>query len=248
MQPDKSKQLREVSFRKEPKNVEAESCAIFLSKSLPRSGHHFLVKLLRAYFGQQFAYCEFYVPRNCCKKMPCSQPFNKARSNRYFLQKSHDFDLSDPVDPAQRYFVEYRHPIPRIQSNFELALKNGARNDCPEDFWSFAEKEIEYQIGFYWKWIHDPLPGALLLPYERLRDATRAELTRILLFMTGDKVDADKVESSIDCTRGINVHSKSAFQVRNPWHHRFFDASLARAAEQRVFEECPRLDIPRIFD
>lgn len=221
--------------------------SIFQSKSMPRSGHHFLVKLLRDYFGSEFAYCEFYNPENCCKQMPCTKPFNQAGTNSLLLQKSHDFRFNDPVDPSQRYLIEYRHPVPRSQSNFELALRRGLREDTHEDFWSFVDASVKYQIAFFRKWIQTPPPNAVLLAYERLSQDPDAELSRVVEFMTGAPADSQRVREAVDHVRPTNAHTSRSFQPRQPEQHRYFDIQRARRAERAVLDACPGVDMPVLF-
>jgi len=220
---------------------------VFQSKSMPRSGHHFLVKLLRDYFGPEFAYCEFYNPENCCKQMPCTKPFNQARTNSLLLQKSHDFDFNDPVDPSQRYLIEYRHPVPRSQSNFELALRRGLREDTKEDFWSFVDASVKYQIAFFRKWIETPPSNAVLLAYERLSRDPAAELSKVVEFMTGAPADIQRVHEAVDHVRPTNAHTSRSFKPRQPEQHRYFDIQRARRAERAVLDACPGVEMPVLF-
>jgi hypothetical protein len=69
------------------------------------------------------------------------------------------------LDEAQRqYLVQYRSPIPRLQSNFDLAVSRGTAEQGKESFTAFAERETAYFINFYRKWIagrariHSPSP------------------------------------------------------------------------------------------
>ncbi len=72
-----------------------------LSKSLPRSGHHHLVGILKQLYGQAFEYCEYYQPSEdrCCKQQPCTRFCNIERvadgATHVSMQKSHDYELED---------------------------------------------------------------------------------------------------------------------------------------------------------
>src|SRR4051794_25602386 len=61
-----------------------------LGASIPRSGHHYLQRILSHYFQDELFYCEWYTPRDCCKHVPCIKHLNC----RITFQKSHDWDLS----------------------------------------------------------------------------------------------------------------------------------------------------------
>lgn len=236
--------LRRVLFSGESRHAEPRRV---LSKSMPRSGHHFLVKLLRDYFGPEFEYCEFYKPTDCCHRMPCSKPRPDNAAWRFFLQKSHDFALEDPVDPEQAYIIEYRHPVPRIQSDFELAVQSGQYRDSSDDFWLFMERSVRYQVRFYTKWMAVPPPDSIVLGYERLSESPEAELARVAKFFSGESPDPARIRDSVERVRPTRAESSSTFTVRNPEQHRYHDPVRAEEVERRVIEACPGMDIPRLF-
>src|SRR4051812_41302305 len=66
---------------------------VVFGKSIPRSGHHYLVRLMLAYYGEELRYCRYGFNNNddCCHRLPCSRRFNGR--NVIFFQKSHDFYL-----------------------------------------------------------------------------------------------------------------------------------------------------------
>ena len=94
------------------------------AKSMPRSGHRFLSECLAHYFGPELHYCGFYWP-GCCHRIPCKHPQPGGRANRYFMQKSHDFGFRDSTRLNGKYLIQYRSPIPRLQSNYDLAVARG---------------------------------------------------------------------------------------------------------------------------
>jgi hypothetical protein len=215
---------------------------IVQSKSMPRSGHHFLVLLLEEYFGTDFGYCEFYKPIHCCKLIPCARPTRPGAGHRYFMQKSHDFFFEDPVDHDQSYLIEYRQLIPRSQSNFEYALKAGSRRDTFEEFWAFVDASIEYQISFIRKWIETPPPASVLLDYAILSTSPEKELTRVVEFITGTSADIERVRACVDRVRPTNAHTNRPFRPRRVEQHRYFDADRAKDAEMRIKQACPGLE------
>lgn len=99
------------------------------SKSLPRSGHHYLKSVLQAIGMSGFSYCEMYQEPGCCKVFPCNaEPFwNDARceeKGHLRMVKSHDFQLSDPVydpPPGVIRIVQVRQPCYLLSSWLELA-------------------------------------------------------------------------------------------------------------------------------
>ncbi len=102
-----------------------------LSKSLPRSGHHHLVDMLSSLYGKAFDYCEYYqVPEaECCKQEPCTRFCNPARfadrGGHVSMQKSHDFQLADPIMAGRhwlKYLVMTRDFSSAVQSEIKLLL------------------------------------------------------------------------------------------------------------------------------
>jgi hypothetical protein len=102
------------------KSLESDPNQTFLyldTKSLPRSGLHFLKSTMRRLFGQHFSFCEWYQEPGCCKSMPCTLT-NFLNQSQFHIRmvKSHDLQLSDPffgVDPRGkvRRIVLVRHPL-----------------------------------------------------------------------------------------------------------------------------------------
>ena len=98
------------------------------SRSLPRSGHHFLRQLLGQACGEQFSYCEGYQEPGCCRSSPCSVAayWHYARDHQQphlRLLKSHDFKLTDatfPPPPAMVRLVQVRRPLELLASWLEL--------------------------------------------------------------------------------------------------------------------------------
>ena len=106
--------------------------------SIPRSGHHYLEKLLRRYFNpkgsktKRMAYCEYY---GCCKTRPCRlyKPDLETSVAKVHLLKSHDEFLrtndeqyEPPLDPTNevKHLVQIRHPIPGTISEFLMVNSN----------------------------------------------------------------------------------------------------------------------------
>jgi hypothetical protein len=126
------------------------------SKSLPRSGLHYLKNTLNKVFGEHFSFCEWYNETGCCKQMPCTLTgfathAQETRELRIRLIKSHDFYLTDPVYPTNPYLrrlVIVRDPLYILTSWFALAqldthkaiLANNGIN--VSKIWLLHEKEV----------------------------------------------------------------------------------------------------------
>ena len=105
------------------------------SRSLPRSGHHFLKNLLKHVWGENFSYCEGYQEPGCCKASPCSVDaywhFARERKRPHLrLLKSHDFALNDSTFdplPGMARLIQIRRPFDLLVSWLELEQLNQNR-------------------------------------------------------------------------------------------------------------------------
>jgi hypothetical protein len=108
--------------------VKLPSLQLVESRSLPRSGHHFLRHLLEQACGEQFSYCEGYQEPGCCRSSPCSVAayWRYAREHdqpHLRLLKSHDFALTDATftpPPAMVRLIQVRKPLELLASWLEL--------------------------------------------------------------------------------------------------------------------------------
>jgi hypothetical protein len=150
-----------------------------LGVSMPRSGHHLFEVILKNCLGTNFGYCEFYYEPDCCRQIPCGRKANHyASSSRLFLQKSHDFELSDPVeDPGPFRVVQYRSSVLRSLSQYELLLRRGVP-DNEREFRHFLVSEAIYFCLFHKKWLSRKDRGFFILTYEELTADPIAALTR----------------------------------------------------------------------
>jgi hypothetical protein len=155
-----------------------------ISVSIPRSGHHYLMRRLRHYFDADWRYCEFYKPTDCCKTVPCTWPLADGMVS---VQKSHDFKLELPKDPGCRYLVMARHIVPQTISNFEVAVGRNARPDTRAGFEAFARQWLPYYRGFVRKWALERPPRSELLVHERMIADPGRELPRIARFLAPDR-------------------------------------------------------------
>lgn len=98
------------------------------SKSLPRSGLHYLKNTLSKVFGEHFSFCEWYQETGCCKQTPCAltgfaEHAQKTSQLRIRLIKSHDFKLTDPILETNSYLrriILIRDPLYILTSWFTL--------------------------------------------------------------------------------------------------------------------------------
>ena len=200
------------------------------AKSMPRS--------LRHYFAGRLHYCEYY-PAGCCGTIPCVRPYNEARSNRLFMQKSHDFGFRDSPLLNGKYLIQYRSPIPRLQSNYDLYSRDTGRNDAAS-FRAFAEEETLYFINFYRKWIMAPPRNALILSYEELTENHAASLAAVVGFIEdGGAIDQEALDRATALVPvGANRGSSPEGRLRDPTAHAYFDLELFRRLEAKVAQAC----------
>jgi hypothetical protein len=208
------------------------------SKSMPRSGHRFLSECLTHYFGPKLHYCGFYRP-DCCHRIPCARPHNSDASNRYFLQKSHDFGFRDATDLNGRFLIQFRSPIPRLQSNYDLSIARGISEESKEAFATFAAKETAYFINFYRKWVATRRPNTLAIAYEDLIDAQERTLTAAIGFVQGDAaIDGEALAATL--ARVPVGGNGGPGGLRDPRQYRYFDAELYARLERQIAEACGR--------
>ena len=112
--------------------------------SVPRSGHHYLVRLLRGYFnpvgapGRRMRHCEYY---GCCRTRPC-QLYTAGQGAPVLavqMQKSHDeylrrrdadYEPKLEVRNDLRHLVQISHPIPSTISEYRLAMGRAAADQA----------------------------------------------------------------------------------------------------------------------
>lgn len=136
--------------------------------SYPRSGHHALVDVLRAYFRDAFVYGEIY--RDPAAVLGALEP-------PVNYQKNHDFGLLTPIDPARNYIVQVRNPLESIESWEAFDRRVGAVPDTHEarlDFWT----------AFVKKWVFPDIPNRLVVWYEDLVGAPTETCVSVIQFLT----------------------------------------------------------------
>ena len=206
------------------------------AKSMPRSGHRFLSDCLTHYFGPELHYCGFYSP-GCCHRIPCKHPHQGDRTNRYFMQKSHDFGFRDSNGLNGKYLIQYRSPIPRLQSNYDLAVARGTIEQSQASFADFAERETTYFINFYRKWVAAPRLNALAVAYEDLIEQQERTLAAVIGFITGDS-RLDEAALARALAAAPVGGNNGAGAVRDPMQYQFFDPVLFARLEHKVAHHC----------
>ena len=133
------------------------------TKSLPRSGLHYMKNSLARVLENNFSFCEWYQEPGCCKKMPCeltgyAEQCRKSQTSRLRMVKSHDFELNDPIYQSLyslRRIILIRDPLYLLTSYFTLDQLTRYRSELKqhainlEKIWLSHEPEVlasAYQI------------------------------------------------------------------------------------------------------
>ena len=141
--------------------------------SFPRSGHHLLVRGLTEAAGHRLVYSELYK----CKH-------NMTNCDYVNLQKSHDLELTDPINPDMNYIVLIR--------GFEMAIESWFNVNESEDFEQFRQSKLDYYDQFMEKWLTNEVPNRLIITYADLIDNKKKTIMKASDHMGFDP-DLDKV-------------------------------------------------------
>lgn len=208
--------------------------------SMPRSGHHFLHRILMTYLGEEFGYCSFYFPwahdyfDDCCKSIPCSKYQNEPI--KVFLQKSHDFELTDPMVSADLNLVQVRRPIERLYSNFDLHVRKHPKNDTVRHFRQFALREYYYYVAFWQKWIANGPQNTMVLCYEGLKESPVREIRRVVE-AAGLTADETKIQQAIEKQK-VSKGGNSKYKPRVVQDHKYFDPEWTQKYSANIRNAC----------
>lgn len=100
--------------------------------SFPRSGHHLLIRGLQAVFESELVYSEFYKSEHNMENCPYVN-----------VQKSHDFDLDEVIDPELKYVVLLRDEDDSILSWYKQSIKFEGYCKNYLDFYSIKDNYLE---------------------------------------------------------------------------------------------------------
>lgn len=191
-----------------------------IGASIPRSGHHLLVRLLESALGEAFAFCEFYTPRACCAQVPCV----RATAARVLLQKNHDFDLRLPDDVAAAlYVVQYRNAVDEALSDRELVgeVHGEARAADRDDYLVWLGGKLAYLGGFHRKWLATRRATAAYVAYEDLIADPGAAL-RAVCALVGESLDGAAVAAAVAAAMPFGGERGERAYVRRPLGERRF--------------------------
>jgi hypothetical protein len=172
-----------------------------IGASVPRSGHHFLIRILSRSLGRRLRYCEAYSTEGCCGAFPCQ----RTEGASVVFRKSHDRQGEVPRDLAGvLYVVQYRHPVPQALSDRELNLvdtlgKPGrVMRESVEFHMLWLARQALYVRGFHDRWFGPGAPAAMhRLPYETLQ-AEPASAVAALLAAAGVEVRPRRLAAAVE--------------------------------------------------
>jgi len=143
------------------------------------------------------------------------------------VQKSHDFQLTDPVSvDSDLILVQTRDPTLRSLSNYELALRARKIEHTPEHLAYYLAREALYDVRFHEKWIKPARPHVQVVHYEDLLRSPEAIyrdfFARLNLETTQDEID--RILESLGTQPGKGI----PFTPRKMETSKYFDKDLHR--------------------
>lgn len=220
-----------------------------LGKSMPRSGHHFLVNMLKKYFEEDILYCEHYRAKNCCHSTPCQTPYKESKNNKYFFQKGHDHKLRDDILEGYKYIIQYRSPVERMQSDFDLFSFNREEKDNESYFFNhYAINQKKYFINFYNKWIKNPPKNSIVVLYDDIINDKERQLKNIIQFIDPNlTLDENKIKEVIREVKEKTNYKISPKNIRRVEDFRYYDKKFFEEIEREIKNKCEGIR-PDIFN
>lgn len=227
------------------------SAVHLVGASIPRSGHHFLVRLLKDLLGSDFGYCEFYTPVDCCRRVPCV----RTEGFRLFFQKNHDLDLQLAADVhGVLYVVQHREPTLGALSDREYLADLGEADRAADrdEYVVWLGKRASHYVRFYRKWIERPPSRSFLVEYEELRGNPAGAVMGLLAKCGLSEPDpaalAEAVAKSIGMVApGHALLADRVFRPRTLMSSVYFDEDLLPAYEAAISASLPEAPFVRRF-
>jgi hypothetical protein len=144
--------------------------------TFPRSGHHLLVRGLQWALQNELVYSEGY-----------ESPHNMDNCEFVNLQKTHDFELTEPIEPEMNYLVQIRP--------FELAVESWYKMlDHGVEFDVFRESKVKYFDDFMEKWVLSNLPNVTVIAYNDLVSDKVGTLVKAYKAITDIPLDSHRLD------------------------------------------------------
>ena len=147
--------------------------------TFPRSGHHWLIRSLKSYFGDEMQYCEFY---SHCNVVGCVDGCN--------MQKNHDLFLDLVIPEGWQVIVQSRNAEDAIRSWWDVS---------PDMDWEiFRPQSTEFYNRWMEKW-WDKYPQ---ITYEE-RAAFPVETLCAVIFRLCGAVDVARAQRAVAANKTI---------------------------------------------
>lgn len=155
-----------------------------LCPTFPRSGFIVKMRVLQAYFGNQFHGVDPYkYPDRSFKKAPkwCN------------FQKDHDFDLDTEKEKDKLNLVSIRNPVHAIAGWRKMEIAGGMKK---KDWRPWMREKMCYWSDFANKWLYSPVPNRLVVPYEKLVGDPFTSFLKIICFISESGIceDPDRLD------------------------------------------------------
>jgi hypothetical protein len=150
--------------------------------TFPRSGHHLLVRGILTALPEYAVYSEVY-----------KSPHNMDNCEFVNLQKTHDFDLDEPINPDLQYIVQIRGFELAVESWHKLLVRNESYSGSFEDF---RKEKTEYYDRFMEKWVNNPtFTNRLIIPYHELVADKKNTLINVIKYLGVTELTEDIIKN-----------------------------------------------------
>lgn len=225
--------------------------AHIIGASIPRSGHHYIVRLLEAVLGDRFFYCWAYGVMGCCRAVPCAFWGRRQVS----FQKSHDLDLTLPTDvEGATYLIQHRTPVPSALSGREFY----ARSEYEEtyghpiagdrgEYAVWLGRLAAYYVGFTERWLLEPPARSLVVDYDDLSARPGEVVRRVLDGIGVDVADAVIDDAVAQIVGRGGPFGEQRYVARSLESRPYFDRELLAVYESLIVDRLPHLAERRAF-
>ncbi len=134
--------------------------------SFPLSGHHWLMRMLRANLGSLISYANQIEERTL---------ENDTRLNAHMQT---DVAGTVKINPRLQYIIQYRKDL-------EAAIKSGFEVCQCGEYERYRTRRLQQYAQWQEKWLHVRASNRLIIAYEDMVENPSRELARAYKFLTG---------------------------------------------------------------
>lgn len=212
-----------------------------LQVSVPRSRNHYLLKFLwDALSYGTISTCEYYTTENCCQLIPCKKSAEQlgvelrgeSIAPQVFLQKSHDFLLSDLPPSLYGVLYQTRRPKGYLYAHLIWEIRQG-RMFHPGSAIDFLVSQALYYARMQVKWSSLYADRLMVQPiyFEEIGSTARAKsVAKAIIDSLHISVTDDQLEwaasKSVDNAHGGGAYSASISENGNSFLENSFIESF----------------------